>query len=75
MRLNVRVIPRAKKIRVEPYQGGLKVYLCEPALQGRANKCLIEIIAQHYNIKKNTISIIKGLRNRDKVVQINETDS
>ena len=70
MRLNVRVIPRSKKVKVEPYRDGLKIHLNEPALEGRANKKLIEILAQQYQVKKRDISIVSGQNSRDKVVEI-----
>ncbi|MBN2484142.1 MAG: DUF167 domain-containing protein [Candidatus Omnitrophica bacterium] len=71
MLVKVRVIPRAKKERVEEFAGGLKVYVCEPAQDGRANKKLIQILAKHYQTRKYKISIISGEKQRDKVIEIN----
>lgn len=72
MRLRVKVIARAKKERVESCPDCLRVYLNEPALEGRANKKLIEILAKYLRVKKYNIDIIKGLKQRDKVVEISE---
>ena len=71
MTVKVRVLPRAKKARIEKFDDGLKVYMTEPAIQGRANKRLIEILAEYYNTKKYNITIIQGEKQRDKVVEIN----
>ena len=71
--VKVRVAPRAKKTRIEVFQEGLKVYLNEPALRGRANKKLIEVLAQYYKTKKCRITIVKGLKQRDKIIRIDET--
>ena len=72
MLVNVRVVPRARKIRVDNFKDGLKVYISEPALEGRANKKLIEILAEHFNTKKYKITIVRGEKQRDKVVEISE---
>jgi len=72
MLINVRVIPRAKKIRVDNFKDGLKVYISEPALEDRANKKLVQVLAKHFNTKKYNITIVKGEKQRDKVVEISE---
>lgn len=73
MKLKVRVIPRAKKERIEKQEDGLKVYITEPAIEERANQKLIEVLADYFNTKKYNITIIKGKKQRDKVVEINES--
>jgi len=70
MIVKLRVVPRARKTAVEPFGEGLKVYISEPAIEGKANKKLIEALAKHYRVKKRSITIIKGLKQRDKVVSI-----
>ena len=70
MRLNVKVIPRAKQNKIVGEPGRLKVYLTAPASEGKANAALIEFLAEHFNTKKNRISIIRGLTSREKVVEI-----
>lgn len=72
MKVEVRVIPRAKKAKVEASSQGLKVYLNSPAEQGRANKELIKVLAGYYKTKKYNITIIKGDKQRNKIVQIEE---
>jgi len=73
MRVHVRVIPKASKVKVCSFNQGLKVYLNSPAAEGRANKELIEVLSAYYNKKKYNISILKGKKNRDKVIEISET--
>ena len=70
MKIKVRVVPRAKKELVEPREDGLKVYLKAPALEGKANKRLIEILAGHFKVKKYNVNIIKGLKSREKTIEI-----
>jgi uncharacterized protein (TIGR00251 family) len=64
------VIPNAKRNMVLEEEGRLKVYLTVPPAEGRANKALIELLADHFQVKKSSIRIVKGERARDKVVQI-----
>ena len=73
MKIKVRVVPRAKKERIEKIDDGLKVHICEPAIEGRANKKLIELLADYFHTKKYKISIVLGQKQKDKVVQVDES--
>ncbi len=70
MKVEVRVVTRAKKVKIEASLQGLKVYLNSPAAQGRANKELIKVLAGYYKTKKYNITIVKGDKQRNKVIQI-----
>ena len=69
-KLNIKVIPNAKKQKLVEEPGRLKVYLTAPAVDGKANAALIEFLAEHFNVKKNKISIIRGITSREKLVAI-----
>jgi len=83
MLLNVKVIPNASKPRICPIktssplagedkgEGILKVYVKSPPLDGKANKELVEALAEHFKVKKNRVEIIRGETSRTKVVRIN----
>lgn len=68
--LQVRVIPNAKKSRILDEDGRLKVYLTAPASEGKANKALVEVLADHFGVRKSEVRIVKGEKGRDKVVEI-----
>jgi len=70
MKIKVKVIPRAKKGRIEEFEGGLTVYLSSPAEKGKANKRLIELIADQFKTKKYNIRIERGLKQREKLIEI-----
>lgn len=70
MKVQLRVIPKSSKVKVISFNQGLKVYLNSPAAEGRANKELIEVLSDYYNVKKYRINIIKGQKKRDKIVEI-----
>jgi len=68
--LRIKVVPNAKQNKLVEEPGRLKVYLTAPAVEGKANKALIEFLAEHLRTRKSNISIIRGLKSREKVVEI-----
>jgi uncharacterized protein (TIGR00251 family) len=70
MQVHVRVVPNAKKAKVEETENGLKVWVDAPAVDGKANKRLIEILAKHFGVKKNAVRIVRGEKGRDKVIEV-----
>lgn len=69
--MRVRVITRSRKTGVEELNSNsLKVWVASPPINDRANSELIEVIAEYYNKKKSAVRIIKGLRSRDKIVEV-----
>ena len=71
MRINVRVIPRAKlnKIEVQP-DGTLRVHTTTAPTDGKATADVIRMLAEHYNVPKTSIRLIRGETSRDKVFEI-----
>ena len=72
MILEVRVMPGAKKNLLKAEAGGIKVYLTAPPVDGRANEALVDFLAQYYAIRASRIEIIKGLKSRNKVINIKD---
>lgn len=70
MLINVRVTPKAKQNKVVVEADRLKVYLTAPPVEGKANQALIEILAEHYGVRRSQVKIIKGQKGRDKVMEI-----
>jgi hypothetical protein len=70
MRVNILVIPNARKNEVIEEGDHLKVYVTAPPIRGRANEVVIEALAEFFHVKKNKIRIIRGERSREKVVEI-----
>jgi len=67
---NIRVITKAKQTKIVKEAWGLKVYVTASPTKGRANKAVIEALAEHFGVKKSQIWFISGVRNRNKVVEI-----
>ncbi len=68
--IKVRVLPRARKNEVKPFQGGLKVCLTAPPADGKANKALIKLLSEHLKVKRSRLSLAGGARSRDKLIKI-----
>ena len=69
--LTIRVMAGAKKNFIKEEDGRWRVYLQAPPLEGRANKALVELLSGYFKVRKSQIEIIKGLKSRDKIVNIN----
>ena len=72
MKIEIKVIPQAKKNSIKEEGSLLKVYLTAQAVEGKANQALIASLARHFNVSKSKIEIIKGLHSRRKIVNILE---
>lgn len=71
MRVTIQVKPNSKKgPLVEQTEAGLVVYIREPAVEGRANKAVIELLAKHFNVSKAKVVIAKGASGRVKFVDV-----
>jgi uncharacterized protein (TIGR00251 family) len=71
MKINILVVPNSKDSEVTKVDEiTYKVRVDAPALDGKANKRLIEIIAEHFNVSESSIKILKGFKNRNKIVSI-----
>lgn len=70
MILQIKVIPNAKHNDIKKEGDIYKIHLAAPAIEGKANKLLIEFLAETYNVKKNRIVIKQGIKSRNKLVEI-----
>ena len=70
MRMRVRVIPRSGKNLIEWEEGGLKVRLTAPPVEGAANEALVAFLAQCLGLRKRDIQIVHGTTGRHKIVEI-----
>lgn len=70
MKINVKVITGAKKQEIKKEDNGFKIYLKSKPKKGKANKELITLLADYFNIPKNSIKIIKGEFSRNKIIEV-----
>lgn len=72
MKIEVRVIPNSKKNEIKKEENYIKVHLTAPSHEGKANKALIEAIAEFFQINKNMVRILKGFKKRNKILEVNK---
>lgn len=82
MQINCHIIVHARENKVEKQHGlfdnvhqlsygeSYKVYVTAPPEDGKANKKLIELLAEHFGVAKSQVRIIKGEISRNKIVEI-----
>ncbi len=74
MQKQVKVKPNSKKQRIEESaDGSLTVHLKSPPVDGKANKELVELLANKFEVSKSQIRIKSGLSSKTKWVEI-DTD-
>ncbi len=70
MNIEVRVIPNARKRAITRAGSQLKVKLVSLPRDGKANEELIEYLSEVFGVKRSSIQIIRGEKERNKVVFI-----
>lgn len=72
MQLDIKIIAGARQNLIKRLPTGMVVYLTAPAVDGKANKALIDALAKEFDVAKSRIEIIKGLKSRHKTIKISE---
>jgi len=76
MKISIKVITHAKKNEVVADEIDLfgarilRVKISQPPEDGKANKALIELLAEYLQVKKNSLTIIAGEKSTHKIVEI-----
>ncbi len=70
MRIEVRVSTNSPKPSVEEKDGLLKVRVKAKPIEGKANAEVVELIAKHYSVKENQVTIVAGHQSKKKTVEI-----
>jgi len=72
--ISVRVTPRAKQSKVVGIKDGvLRVRVVAPPVDGKANKELVVLLADYFQIKAREVVIVSGEQSRDKVIEVPES--
>ncbi len=71
MKVTVKAKPRSKKTSIRKLPDGMLVISFNtPPVDGAANKKIIQLLSEHYNVAKSKIKILKGKSSSIKVVEI-----
>jgi uncharacterized protein len=69
--LSVRVQPGAKRDELAGWQDGvLKVRVRAAALEGAANRGLVQLLSRALGVRRSQLSILRGEHHREKVLRI-----
>ncbi len=71
MKISVQIAPNARKNECISFQDSvLKIKIRAPAVEGKANRELIDFLAQSLGVRKNQITIDSGEHARQKRLEI-----
>jgi len=71
MKIFVIAKPKAKQEKVEQTdENHFIVWVKEPAIKNKANQAIVSALADFFNVPKSSVSIVSGLKSKQKVVEI-----
>jgi uncharacterized protein (TIGR00251 family) len=71
MKINVAVVPRGNRKKIEKIsEDNFKVWVTAAPAEGAANKQVIEIVADYFNVAKSCVVITGGKTGRRKVLEV-----
>jgi len=71
MKLSIIAHPNSKNPRIEKDLLGIThVYVNAPPLEGKANKAVIEALAEHNKVNKGKVFLVRGEKSKNKVFEI-----
>ncbi|MBE0619471.1 MAG: YggU family protein [Burkholderiales bacterium] len=69
--IHIHAQPGARRTEVVGLHGDcVKVRLASPPVDGKANACLIEFLAERLKVKRSQVTITRGLSSRRKTVLV-----
>jgi uncharacterized protein (TIGR00251 family) len=75
-RIAVRVQPRARKDEIGGERDGvLVVRVTAPPVEGKANDAVRKLLAKRLGIAPGRVSVVRGARGRDKLVEVDGVDA
>ncbi|WP_432633561.1 DUF167 domain-containing protein [Brachyspira sp.] len=75
MNIEVKVTAGAKSNSFKKENGLYYIRIMAKAIDGKANKSIIEFLAEELNLKKKDIEIIRGEKSGKKIISINIEDN
>jgi uncharacterized protein YggU (UPF0235/DUF167 family) len=70
MRIQVRAHPGASRERAEWRAGTLHVWVTARAVEGQANRALVQAVARALDVRASAVTLVAGERGRDKVFEV-----
>jgi uncharacterized protein (TIGR00251 family) len=71
VKVSLKISPRASRNQIKYLEDGTyKVFLTAAPVGGKANDSLIDLLAEYFDVAKSKIKIVRGLTNKNKIVEI-----
>ncbi len=75
VKIELRVIPRAKRDVIEGFREGvLRVRVTAAPQDGSANQAVVKLLAKQLGLPRARVVLARGTRSRDKVIEISGLD-
>lgn len=72
MRISVKISARSSRNEIKILSdGSYKIFLTAAPVDGAANSLLIRLLSDHFKVPKTQIKIVRGLTNKNKIIDIN----
>jgi uncharacterized protein (TIGR00251 family) len=72
VKIRVKVIPNSKVEGVIKEGDGFLVRVKEPAKEGKANRGVIKLLAEHFGVSQRQVVILSGFGSRNKVIEVSD---
>jgi len=73
MKIHVKVKPNSRTEEVSQENDFFLVKVKEPPKEGKANKAVIKLLANHFGVSRSQVRIVSGLKSKVKVIEIEQT--
>jgi uncharacterized protein (TIGR00251 family) len=71
MKIFVKARPSAKEEFIKKIDGiNFVVAVKEPPIKGKANKAIVRLLAEHFNVAASAIRLVSGFSSKQKVFEI-----
>lgn len=71
MKVFVESKPKAKNEKIEKIdESHFTVFVKEPPEKGRANKAILRVLADYFNVSVSRLEIISGASSKNKIIKI-----
>ncbi|MEW6409974.1 MAG: DUF167 domain-containing protein [Nitrospirota bacterium] len=70
MKLSITVKPKSKQEKIEKTVNGYIIYVKEQPIENKANRAVIELLSEYFGVSKSQITILSGMKSKQKIVEI-----
>ena len=70
MKIQVKVKPNSRTEELIQEGNSLIVKVKEPPREGKANRAVIKLLAEHFGVPQSQVRILSGFRSRSKVIEV-----